>query len=525
MDSFKVSKRILCNFLIENNNSELDKLVTHLQNEYTLNAEQIEIVSDALNRYFFSTFQKKWKESLYVRSKFEKRFEKWLNSDFVVHFSEKETNSGRKPSSSEFQELSVATKRRRLISMEDNYSSSEIQEAFFRMLRTNGKWKLVNIIKTILMENDEESEISENCDTQSYTPYSAEEALALIEDVKLSKYQYKIIRMQAKERNANIYPEYKKILDAKKECYPSQILTSEIEARIDLQSLIDHTILRLFKDPNLCLPDIENSVKTCNLDFIVKYGCDGASDQGRYNQKLPGVNSTDETVFTVSMVPLCLRERNKSTIVWNNPHPASPRRCIPITFIFAKETKDRTKQEMQIIKKQIEKLQPTKLTISDITFIVHVNMHLTMVDGKVCQALSDTPSSASCYICGAKPSEMNHLERVKEKKDNISHFQFGLSTLHAWIRFMECILHIGYRLDFCKRSAVTDEQKRMKNETKERICTAFREELGLLINMPNQGTGNTNNGNTARRFFSDPDLTSKITGVNVELNSKDSVKF
>lgn len=90
----------------------------------------------------------------------------------------------------------------------------------------------------------------------------------------------------------------------------------------------------------------------------------------RYNQKLPGVNSTDETVFTVSMVPFCLKERNKSTIIWSNPHPAPPRRCIRIAFIFAKETKDRTKQEMQLIKDQIEKLQPTKLTISDIMFII-----------------------------------------------------------------------------------------------------------------------------------------------------------
>lgn len=172
---------------------------------------------------------------------------------------------------------------------------------------------------------------------------------------------------------------------------------------------------------------------------------------------------------------------------------------------------------MQLIKDKIEKLQPTKLTISDITFIVHVNMHLTMVDGKVCQALSDTPSSASCYICGAKPIEMNQLERVKEKRDNTSHYEFGLSTLHMWIKFMECILHIGYRLDFCKRSAVTDEQKRMKNEVKERICTEFRKELGLLIDISNQETGNTNSGNTARRFFSDPDLASKITKVNAEL--------
>ncbi|KMQ84514.1 dna-mediated transposase [Lasius niger] len=57
----------------------------------------------------------------------------------------------------------------------------------------------------------------------------------------------------------------------------------------------------------------------------------------------------------------------------------------------------------------------------------------------------------------------------------------------------------------------------MKNEAKETICTEFREELGLLIDIPNQGIGNTNNGNTARRFSSDPNSISKITRVNVEL--------
>jgi len=133
--------------------------------------------------------------------------------------------------------------------------------------------------------------------------------------------------------------------------------------------LIDHKVLRSFKDPNLCLFNIDNSTKTCNLDFTIKYGCDGVSNQGRYNQKLRSVSSTDETVFTISMVSLCLKERNKSTIVWNNPHPASPRRCISIAFIFVKETKDGTKQEIQLIKDQIEKLQPTKFTISNITFI------------------------------------------------------------------------------------------------------------------------------------------------------------
>lgn len=76
-------------------------------------------------------------------------------------------------------------------------------------------------------------------------------------------------------------------------------------------------------------------------------------------------------------------------------------------------------------------MQPTKVTTSDVTFIVNVDMKLTMVDGKVCQTLTDTPSSASCYICGAKPNEMNTLERVKQKRENTSQFEFGLSTLHA----------------------------------------------------------------------------------------------
>ena len=30
------------------------------------------------------------------------------------------------------------------------------------------------------------------------------------------------------------------------------------------------------------------------------------------------------------------------------------------------------------------------------------------------------------------------------------HYGFGLSTLHAWVRFFECMLHISYRLDIKK---------------------------------------------------------------------------
>ena len=41
--------------------------------------------------------------------------------------------------------------------------------------------------------------------------------------------------------------------------------------------------------------------------------------------------------------------------------------------------------------------------------------------------------------------------------------------------------------------------------------------MGLLVDIPTAGFGNTNDGNTSRRFFSDPQTSSCITGVNIGL--------
>lgn len=41
--------------------------------------------------------------------------------------------------------------------------------------------------------------------------------------------------------------------------------------------------------------------------------------------------------------------------------------------------------------------------------------------------------------------------------------------------------------------------------------------MGLLIDMPKQSYGNTNDGNTARRFFENPEATSEVTKINIDL--------
>lgn len=64
-----------------------------------------------------------------------------------------------------------------------------------------------------------------------------------------------------------------------------------------------------------------------------------------------------------------------------------------------------------------------------------------------------------------------------------------------------------------------DNKEKVKSR-KERIQRDFRNELGLLIDMPTQQAGNTNDGNTARRFFRNAEKTSEITGLNLELIKK-----
>jgi len=89
-----------------------------------------------------------------------------------------------------------------------------------------------------------------------------------------------------------------------------------------------------------------------------------------------------------------------------------------------------------------------------------------MVDGKVCNALKDNKSSSSCYICKAKPSEMNNLSKIGEKSCNQETYKFVLSTLHCRIRFMENLLKIAYRIpvrtsEDTTKKGFTEEEKNL----------------------------------------------------------------
>ena len=300
------------------------------------------------------------------------------------------------------------------------------------------------------------------------------------------------------------------IKQAKFDCYPQKesIEITERSAEVQLQALLDCTVKRLVKAQQPVFGLYMNSIDLQNVEMIYKWGFDGSSGQSQYKQKFSSdsLNNavTDANMILTSVVPIQMygydnNRNNEKLIFWQNPKVSSTKYCRPIHFQFKKETKQTTKEEVKHIQAQIQNLQPSHVIVGNVELAIKHKLILTMVDQKVCNSITDT-SSQKCYICAASPKDMNNLELVNKRPCNASTYSFGLSVLHAHIRFFECLLHIAYRMDFKKWQARTQEEKDKMNARKKLIIERFRKEYGILVDQPKQGSGNTNDGNTARRF-------------------------
>lgn len=91
--------------------------------------------------------------------------------------------------------------------------------------------------------------------------------------------------------------------------------------------------------------------------------------------------------------------------------------------------------------------------------------------------------------------------------------EFGLSILHARIRLFEAVLHLAYKLTVQKWQLRGGEEKEKVKLRKLSIQNEFKSKMGLIVDVPKANFGNTNDGNTSRRFFANHELSAEITGI------------
>lgn len=503
-----------------NSDRNVQSIERFVRENGNLNDENVSYIINHIQKGLIPHINDRWLKSGRQKEKFFKNNANWLNKEYCVNvpIAMKSINLLRKRGRPllPYEKSADSTKRRKNVLLLEDNGLQHIQSAYSQKLRAIGEIEEAKLVELIrYMEKSKKQELLKTLEKhEEVKPLDSTEALSVFLDLDLTKSQYTHLRIIMLNNNCPLMPPYYKIQREKLNCYPNSLEIGNTVAKVkSLQELLDHTAKRI-----LMIDNVENK-NMRKLTLYCKWGCDGSSGQSEYKQFLPeeSENISDGNLFITSLVPIKIIDREGGSLVWQNPVPSSVRYCRPISIEMCKETPEKTKEVVQNIESQIKSLLPTFINCGTHELEISHELLLTMVDGKVVKTLTNTTSCAVCTICNASPKQMNDIPSTIKRTENENALQYGMSTLHAWIRCMEMILHLSYNLDFQKWSAISKEHQVLKKCKKKLVQKRFREELGLIIDKPRQGSGNSNDGNTARRFFSNAEVSAEITGIDVQL--------
>lgn len=444
-----------------------------------------------------------------------KNFERCKNSNknwFETFVTFPVPNTGQKRSSGsggrpvkDFEDCSERMKRKKTEDVRKNLTPAELAFAAQMEYRAAGEVNKSKLIKDISTGTTLKSVDGPHA---RYTP---DKALSLVIESHLTKHQYNLLRKSALELNCNLYPNYESVTEAKKKCYPEGIMCTEIKAEVSLQNLLNHTAERLLLSLKEVILHLHPNQRQ-DLCLISKWGCDGSGSHSQYKQKFQDQESSDEHMMVTTIVPIRVITTN-NVLVWQNPRPSSPRYCRPLRLQMAPETSELSRQETTNLQLERADLLPTK----NEEWCIKHDLKLTMVDGKMINALTDTSSAMRCYLCGATTKDFNKINVCLRKPVKTENLEYGISSLHAWIRLAECVLHLAYKLKLAKWQARGERDKEIVASEKKRIQKEFIEKLGLHVDKPRQGGGTSTDGNTARIMFQHAEEVSQITGINLNI--------
>jgi len=184
MESLTLSHLDLCNTLlrVDKNERNVGCLMSYVNRIHPdLDRKQLSLVEKKLNLSFLRIFKIKLSYAFYKEDAFRKRNREWLSGNVLIHF-EKGVSSGGRPLDN-YKDSSKSTKRRKILVLSDNYLEEEIKQAFYKNLRESGRKHLIKVIEGLL-----------NNDEYNLLTFTEAESLALIENAKLSRWQYDTIR-------------------------------------------------------------------------------------------------------------------------------------------------------------------------------------------------------------------------------------------------------------------------------------------------------------------------------------------
>lgn len=85
-------------------------------------------------------------------------------------------------------------------------------------------------------------------------------------------------------------------------------------------------------------------------------------------------------------------------------------------------------------------MTPIKIVVHGKKYTITYQLALIMIDGKMSNDLTNTTSKQRGYLCIAISKAFNDIDRMIGNEIQVENLQYGISSLHAWIRLFECCM-------------------------------------------------------------------------------------
>lgn len=510
----------------ECSSSKIDRqcqfLKEHIKQITNCPADRFPNIAMRISKFMFS-YRQKWQKSGRNEKMFIRTNRDWL--DIKMVFPKFVIPKIGRPKTS-FQECSESTKRQKTTNIRNENTVEAICYAAQMELRKAGHLEASKLIREISSNPTMASQYLnalKKTKENHIIQLSPNEALSVLVEAGLSRSQYNLIR----EKDKLKFPSYKVVQKAKNSCYPNTINVTSTSAEVSLESLLKHTTERIITLQEDVL-DRFGPEELKNAFLVCKWGFDGTSGQQNYKLKFDNLEDSDSSAFVTWLVPLKLVLGNPESedphkIIWQNLSPSSPRYCRPIRIQFVRESTEVCKQEQSRIETELKNIDGLTFEIREFVLYVRFILLLAMIDGKVRNALTNNKSTQRCYICQYTQKDFNDLNLILAKKCDSTLYNFSLPVLHARIRCFEFFLSLAYKLPVKVWRSRSQDEKLLIAENKKRIQQEFKSHLGLIIDQPKQGYGSSNDGNTARCFFENAEITCKITRIDIDVIKRFSV--
>ncbi|KAE8739560.1 hypothetical protein FOCC_FOCC014943 [Frankliniella occidentalis] len=221
----------------------------------------------------------------------------WLNEPFKLppRFStDKENlvkNSGGRPKTADFGQLSASGQRKRTQQIRTDFTTDELEFAAKSKKRLETR------------ASDKPADTSSTTTSNDFIPFNAEEMAAIIQICKLTKASYLFLRQALKSHGADVFPNYEKIWKGKNVFYPDDqdMTVSQSEAVIPVQALFDLTATRIVKTHSEVF---ESSPEDKSVTMLWKWGFDGSSGHVEYSQVSSTPDLEEKNIILVGAVPL-----------------------------------------------------------------------------------------------------------------------------------------------------------------------------------------------------------------------------